>query len=310
MGIKNIKKPYILYVLIFLLSFSITPAYATASTLDLLCPATSETTEFTCSLKGHSDSPITSITASLADSSGVTYVSSSAAEESSYSINATASSITITSTEQFSGDFTIGEFTFRVTQPSIDGASVSNKIILSLVIFNNGPDTSFTAIGSESSITTPGAIGQTSNTTQPPKNQTSGTNSSKAEETTKPPLLTIILIIIAVLAVAIVIILLLTRKKSRRPISPNTMVQQPMRTMQPSQLTQPTPQTPVPAIPSAMKPATPAPTPAPQPTQPAPASAYSPLPEPIPEVQNPSGISVENLPFEKASSDHPISFES
>lgn len=263
--------------------FTISPVFAKASTLDIECPSRSDSIEFSCTIKGYSDTPITSITANI-KSETAEYVSSQTGEDSDFTIETSGSSINVTSTKPFSGSFTVGEITFESTKTSsASQAETANTIELSLVIFNNGANTSFTAIGSTAQVFTPTTVSEP----VPPQDDPNPPTDIVQEEQDGPSLLLIILIILIVLVVVVLIILVTTR--NNKPAKPTPQPMQPVRPPMPQ-----------------IAPVQPQPTPAPQPTP----TPQPQMPRPIPEVNKPTGISVENLPFEKASSDNPISFES
>ena len=258
------------------------PVFAQASTLTLDCPEESLETEFTCKLMGHSDTPITTITANFTEKAGVKYISSEPAEDSIFTINANNTNIAIRSTREFSGDFTIGNIEFETTQTEedVEGQYANNIIELGLVVFSNGENNSFTAIGSTSKVQTPllpakeekPATNQTTNKTESISNETI------EQEGKKIPLLLVILIIVAAIAAIVVIILILSKKQKKTP-KPQPVPIQPPAIVQRQET-------------------------------PAHIVANPAVPNPAPQVQKPTGVSVENLPFEKASSDNPMSFES
>lgn len=290
----------------------VSPTFAEANTLNIKCPESSNTTTLSCTLMGYSDIPIISASATL-ELSGLTYSSFTPTTDAALEVAGPQLKITFPTDVQ--EEFSIGEIVFNITS-----TTPSTSITLKDVLFSVSSTDYSSAIGSSAAanvtpqnITSNTTTNTTTNTTKPNTTNTTPiigeTNTTK--NTTSSPLdfiksPIIIAAIAAVMVLIIVIIIISSKKKNKEKQNTGSSVlpARKPQTYTPRPIYTPTntiPNTPAgPTLPEIPIP----PRPTPTPTQ-----NYQNLP--MPPISNPKdkGISVKDLPFEKASSDNPAVFE-
>lgn len=283
-------------------------AFATADSLELVCPDKVEEKIISCKLSGYSNAPINSITASFSKIQNAKYNSSKSKDGSNFTIKANNNSIVISSTETFKGAFEIGTVDFVVSSTEKNNTTTTSVTIeLDNVLFATGETESSTAIGSTTSTIAPYVADtnpttnntNTTNTTNTTTNVANNTNGSLYTKKDKNIPVILLVIGVGIIVIVGVVVVFVMKKKKTQTARPDPIPQAPQVPQVPiNQIINPAPVAPQPPVAPAQPVLPQAPRPTMQPQT------------PQPQVVQPTGISVKNLPFEKASSDNPMSFES